>query len=83
MVRPVTERGKVPARHVDVEGGVHFSMLGACRRLGRIVIGLLENEPICADPHRPRAEVQAEVLREVRTFLADLRGAPRRGKRSP
>ena len=67
------------ARHVNVEGGVHFSMLGACRSMGKIVIGLMENEPICTDPIRPRAEVQAEVLREVRTFLEELREAPQNG----
>lgn len=64
------------AWHAHVEGSVHFSMLGACRRLGRIIIGLLEDEPICADPDRPRAEVQAEVLNEVRAFLAGLPDAP-------
>lgn len=64
------------ARHVNVEGGVHFSMLGACRRMGKIVIGIMEDEPICADPLRPRAEVQAEVLREVRVFLIGLPAAP-------
>ena len=64
------------ARHVNVEGGVHFSMLGACRWLGRVVIGLMEDEPICADPDRPRAEVQAEVLEEVRTFLNEVPRLP-------
>ena len=64
------------ARHVNVEGGVHFSMLGACRRMGRLVIGLLEEEPICADPGRSRSDVQAEVLEQIRTFLADVPGAP-------
>lgn len=64
------------ARHVNIEGGVHFSMLGACRWLGEIVIGIVEDEPICADPLAPRASVQAEVLREVRGFLERLRHAP-------
>lgn len=68
---PVASR--IPgARHVQVPGGVHFSALGACRPLGRIVIGLLEDEPICADPGRPRGQVQAEVLAAVREFLAGL-----------
>ena len=62
------------ARHVNVDGGVHFSMLGACRWMGRIVIGLLEDEPICADPERPREAVQADMLREVRSFLAERLG---------
>ena len=60
------------AEHVNIPGGTHFSALGACRALGRLVIGALEDEPICADPSRPRAEVQAEVLRAVRAFLARL-----------
>ena len=64
------------ARHVNVEGGTHFSMLGACRSLGRVVIGLLEDEPICADPGRDRAEVQAAVLRTVRAFLDELPTSP-------
>ena len=61
------------ARHVQVDGGTHFSALGACRRLGRVIIGLLEDEPICADPGRPRAEVQAEILAAIRAFLGPLR----------
>lgn len=60
------------ARHVQIPGGSHFSALGACRALGRIVIGALEDEPICADPGRPRAEVQADVLAAIRAFLAGL-----------
>lgn len=58
------------ARHEQIPGAVHFSALGACRRLGRIVIGLLEDEPICADPDRPRSAVQADILAAVQAFLS-------------
>ena len=59
------------ARRHFVEGAVHFSFLGACRRLGRIVIGAVEREPICADPGRPREEVQGELARVVGDFLEE------------
>ena len=57
------------ARRHFTEGAVHFSFLGACRTLGRIVIGAMEEEPICEDPGRPRAEIQAELREVVGGFL--------------
>ena len=56
------------AAHHHVEGAVHFSFLGACRLLGKMVIGALEDEPICRDPNRPRAEIQ----REIETLVGDF-----------
>ena len=52
-----------------VEGAVHFSFLGACSTLGRIVIGALEDEPICADPGRPRDEIHDELALVIGDFL--------------
>ena len=60
------------ARRRFVEGAVHFSFLGACRTLGRIVIGALEEEPICEDPGRPRAEIQAELRAVIGGFLEEV-----------
>ena len=57
------------ARRHFVEGAVHFSFLGECRRLGKIVIGALEDDPICEDPGRPRAEIHAEIEGVVGDFL--------------
>ena len=57
------------ARRHFVEGAVHFSFLGACRRLGKIVIGAMEDEPICEDPGRLRAEIHAEIRGVVGDFL--------------
>lgn len=56
-------------RHRAIEGAVHFSVLARCRPLGRIVIGLAEDEPICADPVRPRAEVHEELTALIGDFL--------------
>jgi hypothetical protein len=45
------------------------SFLGACRPLGKLVIGALEAEPICRDLGRPRAEIQREIEALVGDFL--------------
>ena len=64
--------GALPtARRHFVEGAVHFSFLGECRRLGRIVIGAMEEEPICEDPRRPRAEIHDELREVIGDFLEE------------
>lgn len=63
------------ARHMNINGAVHFSAMDNCRLLGRIIIGLAGEDSICADTAgRSRIELQAELTPLIVDFLREKLG---------
>ena len=54
------------ATHHSVPGAIHFSFLGECRPNGRAILAAEgEQDPLCDDGGRPRADLHAEIARLV------------------
>ena len=64
--------GDLPDGHYHwVPSSWHFSFLAECSLLGKVIIGLLSPEDICADVEgRSRADVHAEFRAEIGAFFA-------------
>jgi predicted dienelactone hydrolase len=65
------------ARYLSIAGAHHFSALAECSGLGVAIIALAGDDNICSDfGHRPRAEIQSEMLRQIIPMLQATLGLP-------